>query len=323
MYYVKKIVVDEAQCYTSSRIIDVASGTHEMGLELLESRVKSFVKKQYGKSADNMDIIDIHNLEQINIPLVDCVLAYRLAEDKSRIRIYQKKTTVTQSKGIIWTTDVTSSTFRLTHFFELERSKPRCILKQDRTNCLAQKKIDTVENIDMVKAGPANVKIPKKYIVSPMTELFNELKERFANQKTSDGITSVVYKTKVTRQKHGSLESKKLLVTSCSDIQIEGTSVGNEDIYKPMIKSQCVPKPPPPMLMPRSSGRTQIKLDEIKLDNGESKECGKSMELDEIVDDNKASEIQITINIPQCDNDMPALESSDNTIEINDMDMVD
>lgn len=173
MYLIKKITISDKNFYLTSKIINHTNKTISAALILLENAALENVREENGRNAyEQTKIIDIHSLEQINEPLLDSILLYRLSGDPHRILVYQKKTSIIKSNNWTWgTSDIPISQFRLINYFELEEYNG---------------KFDTnIENniptppIEMVQFG--KIKIPKQMTIAPMCHLINELKgsERF------------------------------------------------------------------------------------------------------------------------------------------------
>lgn len=121
MFFIKKIDLDECKCYKSSSIANYTTEANE-AKALLDKTVIDFVRIEKGREAcEKTKIIDINNLDQVNEPLIDCILLYRLIDNPDRIYVYQKNTIVIKQKTWTWDTiDVLVSKFRQTNIFELE-----------------------------------------------------------------------------------------------------------------------------------------------------------------------------------------------------------
>lgn len=121
MYFIKKITLDDKQSYQSSQIVDHCTN-QVSGKSLLENAIKTFTKEEYGRdAAEQIKILDIKDLTQVNEPIVDGILAYRLQDDPNRVHIYQRRTNITQVKNWTWgMSDTTVISFRRTNIFELE-----------------------------------------------------------------------------------------------------------------------------------------------------------------------------------------------------------
>lgn len=121
MFFIKRINLDESKCYQSSSIVNYTTES-SFAKNLFETSVIAFVKEEKGREAsETIKIIDINGFEQVNEPLIDCILLYRLISNPNRIFVYQRKTTVKKEKAWTWgTVDVLVSEFRQTQIFELE-----------------------------------------------------------------------------------------------------------------------------------------------------------------------------------------------------------
>lgn len=183
MYFIKKIILDDKQGYQSSKIVDHTSKTISVALSLLENAVRMFVKDECGReAADQIKIIDIYKFDQVNEPMIDSMLLYRLTDDPHRIHVYQKKTTVVKVSGYIWgTSDTPTTFFRRTHIFELEEYSGSISPGTQNTINIPNSENTNVPSIlpqvEMVPIGPARIKIPKPMTLAPMCNLIDELKK--------------------------------------------------------------------------------------------------------------------------------------------------
>jgi len=168
MYFIKKITVNREK-YESSEIIEHTIKTISVALSLLEQSAKNYVKEECGKQiGTDVKIIDIHNFNQINEPIVDSMLVYRLGTDPHRLHIYQRKTKIVP--GTIYGQSLIPE-FHKIQIFELEEYRKLNLL--DSTTLVSS----SIPQVEMVAIGPAKVKIPKNMTVSPMSDLIDELKK--------------------------------------------------------------------------------------------------------------------------------------------------
>lgn len=191
MYLVKKINLDPEQKYRSSEIVDHINKSISSALSLLENAARSHVKEECGREAgEQVKIIEIHDFSQVNEPVVDGMLLYRLIDDKHSIYVYQKKTTITKTANWTWgTTDIATTQFYRTCIFELEEYTK--FVPSFNNQVLA-----SVLSEDMVAVGPAQIKIPKPMTMSPICDLIEELKKspkfkaRYDSLCLSDSVVS-------------------------------------------------------------------------------------------------------------------------------------
>lgn len=125
MYFIIKIELDEKQSYQSCEIVGHSSIEF---LTLLENSVKAFVKEEFGREAsEQIKIIEINSLSQVSEPLVDTILAYRIASNPNRIHLYQRKTVEVKVPGRLFGSYKTTETrFRKTHIFEVVEYSIMC-----------------------------------------------------------------------------------------------------------------------------------------------------------------------------------------------------
>lgn len=171
MYLVKKITLDDKQGYLSSKIVDhTLNKKINNALIMLENAVRIFVREEMGReAADKMKVLDLKNFDQVNEPIIDGILCYRIAEDAHRIHIYQRKTVVVKVAGWIrGSTETPASTFRRTHIYELEQ--------YDCQNLTSGEGGQIVPQIEMVAIGPANIRVPKALTEAPLKDLITQLK---------------------------------------------------------------------------------------------------------------------------------------------------
>jgi hypothetical protein len=172
MYIVKEILVD-GELYISSSIDACAGQRISTALITLESRAREYVKKEFGMSAyRDAKIIDIHDISQVNEPLNDGVLLYRLESDPHKIMVYRKKTSTVNLSGWVSSYESSKSIFGRIIIFELED----CSIIEG----------NNVTETEMVSVGKAGISIPIQYTVAPGRDLIDELKksERFKNLRS-------------------------------------------------------------------------------------------------------------------------------------------
>lgn len=169
MYVIKKINVD-GDVYMSSQIANYTNNKIAAALILLEMTAKDFVREEIGRdAAEQSKIIDILSVDQINEPLIDTILLYRLSDDPQRIHVYQRKTVVSKESGIIWgERDTVITKFKRTVVFEIEE----CVNFK-----LASSENKSSEPVDMVPVGPAKICVPKPMTIAPMCDVIDELKK--------------------------------------------------------------------------------------------------------------------------------------------------
>ncbi|AAV50853.1 hypothetical protein [Niemeyer virus] len=172
MYFVKKINLDSEKQYKSSEIVEHVNKSISSALSALENVARTFVKEECGREAgEQVKIIEIHDFNQVNEPTVDSMLLYRLIDDKHRIFVYQKKTTISKVSAWTWgTNDVVTSQFGRICIFELEEYNKLSVPS-------FQNQIFFTPNEEMVAVGPAKIRIPKPMTMAPMCDLIDELKK--------------------------------------------------------------------------------------------------------------------------------------------------
>lgn len=171
-YVIKLIVLKDNKEYLSSKIVDNTNKKISVALILLENAARNFVKEEFGVKAYELSkILDIHKIDQVNEPIVDSMLLYRINDDPHRINVYQKRTEVIDQNGWFSTTKVPQSYFKRTHIFELEEYNGFCVNDAD-TNVSP-----IVPQIKMIPVGPAKIKIPEPMTVSPICNMIEELKK--------------------------------------------------------------------------------------------------------------------------------------------------
>lgn len=217
MYFIKKIVLDDKQNYRSSEIMDHTSKTIGAALILLENTARTFVREECGReAAEKVKILDIHKMEQVSEPLVDCMLLYRLAEDPHRIHVYQRKTDISKAKT--WggsEYDVATVKFRRMYIIELEKYEKLDLTSLQNTNLAS-----IIPQVEMVSLGPAGIKVPKPMTVAPMCHLIDELKKsaKFKKQFTSVSNCPAplsapdIKGTRLVKQTKGSPEPKTTVI---------------------------------------------------------------------------------------------------------------
>ncbi|BCS83400.1 hypothetical protein QLL95_gp0723 [Cotonvirus japonicus] len=189
MYFVKKINLDINHQYKSSEIVDNINKSISNAFTLLENSAKSFVKEECGREAgEHVKIIEINDFNQVNEPVVDSMLLYRLVDDRHRIYVYQKKTMITKIQNWTWgTSDTVNSQFSNICIFELEEyNKINVVSFQN------QIVLTSIPNDELVAIGPANIKIPKPMTISPMCDLISELKKSPKFKARFEAVNDVI-----------------------------------------------------------------------------------------------------------------------------------
>lgn len=175
MFFVKKIDLDETKCYQSSSIVVYTKENHTNAKSLFESSVINFVKEEQGReAASQVKIIDINGLEQVNEPLVDSMLLYRVVTNPNRIYVYQRKTIIVKVKGWTWGEyDIPTTQFRQVNIFELEEFS------------------SNVVPVESIKKEPSVVKIDSKLTVEcpadvSTSDLISELRKNPIFQRAQE-----------------------------------------------------------------------------------------------------------------------------------------
>lgn len=164
MYFIKKIIVNDNE-YETSHIIEHTNKTISVALLLLETTARQYVINELGReSGENSNIIDIYNISQINEPLIDSILLYRLETNPHQIHVYRKKTNIIKTQNWTWgISENLVSTFKKVCIFELDEYNKLNIDEE-------------ITSIELVSIGNHGIKIPKQMTISPMTDVINELK---------------------------------------------------------------------------------------------------------------------------------------------------
>jgi hypothetical protein len=171
MYVIKKITVI-GENYQSSKIINHTNKKISFALSLLENCARDFAREEFGiKAFEQAKILDIHKIDQICEPIVDCMLLYRLNDDPHRIHVYQRRTEVVNQNGWFSTSKIPQSQFKKTHIFELEEYVG--LIVNDNTN---PNIFPFFPHARIVPIGPANIKVPESMTNPPFNKLLTELK---------------------------------------------------------------------------------------------------------------------------------------------------
>lgn len=164
MYYIIKNNIDKRGCLISGEIVDHISTSIVSAKKKLEQVVISFVTDECGKKmSENIKIIDVHSLDQVAEPLVDCMLLYRVDTDPNQIHVYHRVTK--QVSGFIYGQTIASD-FTRVRMFELV----------EYNGFTVENKTELAINIEMVHYGPAHVKIPKPMTQAPICDMISALK---------------------------------------------------------------------------------------------------------------------------------------------------
>lgn len=164
MYFVIKNNIDKNGHYNSGEIMEHTSSGITVALNLLEQNAIKFVKDECGKqNADK--IINIHSLDQVAEPLVDGMLLYRV-DNNHNIHVYQRISK--PISGYVYGKSVIAEFNRIV-IFEL--------IDYDKINSNTSASTPHINEIDMIKVGSVNVKIPKSMTLAPICDLLNDLKQ--------------------------------------------------------------------------------------------------------------------------------------------------
>ncbi|MEM3061954.1 MAG: hypothetical protein QW303_00210, partial [Nitrososphaerota archaeon] len=122
--------------------------------------------------SDESKIIDIHHFGQVNEPLIDTMLIYRLKTDPQTLHVYQRKSK--EVPGIL---------YGRTTVVEFRRVQVFALVKYDDPNF-------TPFDDGLVPVGPAKIRVPKAMTVSPMSDMINELKNNIRFKKRFELVES-------------------------------------------------------------------------------------------------------------------------------------
>lgn len=169
MYFIIKTVVDDKQ---HPILFEIITHTNKISaaITLLEQSARTFIKEERGKQeSESAKVIDIHNFSQVNEPMLDTMLIYRLSADAHSLHIYQRKSSVVPAGWIY--NQTTASEFRRVLIFS--------IVAYDTLNAVNIP--PPPPPMELVEIGPAKIKVPKAMTVVPMCKVIEELKksERF------------------------------------------------------------------------------------------------------------------------------------------------
>ena len=173
MYFIIKNNIDKNGCFISGEIVDYVSSETVPEITIakkkLENTVILLVADECGKKmSENIKIIDVHSLDQVAEPLIDCMLLYRINDNPNQIHVYHRITK--QVSGYVYG-QTTASEFTRINIFELIMYNGFVI---PESNTVISK--PTIVDIEMVQFGPSNVKIPKKMTQSPICDMISALK---------------------------------------------------------------------------------------------------------------------------------------------------
>jgi hypothetical protein len=132
-YTIKKILVNE-NIYLSSSIVEIIPKTISKALNNMFEHAKKYVSDECGNQISHkMEIIDVHTFYQIDEPLIDTMIIYRIGSDSNRLHVYQRKTKIVP--GFIYGYS-SYSEFKRVAIFEIEESVGN--LQQNETHLIAK-----------------------------------------------------------------------------------------------------------------------------------------------------------------------------------------
>jgi hypothetical protein len=168
MYFVKKIVLNNSNGYSSSNIITHTTQSISYAKEIFINCIKECIREEAGRiTAENLKVIDILSLDQVCKPTVDSYLLYRLHDHPDKIYVYRRKTEQIQQSGWVWGASLgTVDKFDCVFIFELEEYQIKLKLSEEDD-----------DSRNLVKLPGANIKIPLAMTVAPMVDLIAELKK--------------------------------------------------------------------------------------------------------------------------------------------------
>ena len=92
MYFIMETTIDDKEVYQSARIVSHTKSAAQAAVLLQKSAIE-YVKEECGnQAAAEAAIIEIKNFNQVNEPLTDKMLIYRLNTQPHTLHIYQRKT---------------------------------------------------------------------------------------------------------------------------------------------------------------------------------------------------------------------------------------
>jgi hypothetical protein len=104
---------------------------------------KKYVSDECGNQISHkMEIIDVHTVYQIDEPLIDTMIIYRIGSDSNRLHVYQRKTKI--APGFIYGYS-SYSEFKRVAIFEIEESMEQSFVQH--TIAKASYKSPAVNNI--------------------------------------------------------------------------------------------------------------------------------------------------------------------------------
>ncbi|MEM0353983.1 MAG: hypothetical protein QXW79_00240 [Thermoplasmata archaeon] len=171
MYFILKIGLNEKDQPISYNI--VSHSNEAESLIFLENAAKNYIKEECGKQTlDEFKIIDIHHFGQVNEPLIDTMLIYRLKSDPHTLHVYQRKSK--EVPGIL---------YGKTTVVEFRRVQIFTSVKYVDSNL-------TLIDDGLVSVGPAKIRIPRAMTVSPISDMINELKNNARFKKRFEQVES-------------------------------------------------------------------------------------------------------------------------------------
>ena len=316
MYFIKKITIDELSLYRSSEIVDHTNKTISTAILLLEKSVQTFVKEEYGRiTGEKIKIIDIHSISQVNEPLIDTILLYRLEGNPHRIMVYQKKTVIEKVKGWWGENDTPIYHFRLIHYFELEEYNKMNYITQTSHNGQIETQYEIKE--EMVHVGQTGLQIPKRITSAPICNVLDELKNspKFVVLRDSFNDSSTQYsKGNNIYTGHSGWYHRKLISHDLASTDVV--------INDPITKCNNIPPPPPPMLMPRLSrkmkGTVETEKDTIETEKDTIETEKDSVETESAVKSLSIVEIETDAHEDDVKNELESLTKNDSQYVISD-----
>jgi hypothetical protein len=143
MFFVIKNNIDKSGSHVSAEIVSHASSAEK----ILENTVTEFVAYEGGREmAENIKIIDIHELTQVAEPLIDTILLYRVTSIPNQIHVYRRGSR--EVPGYVFGPTIVSEFTRI-KIFELVKYTTEVKIQQSP---VIQETVDeTIHDIPFVK----------------------------------------------------------------------------------------------------------------------------------------------------------------------------
>ncbi len=221
MFFIIKIDFDEKGYFQSFSIQNKSLDDATEAYKTLVNTVKAYVSQECGEKAGaDAQVIEIRKIDQVNEPLIDGILLYKLSDVLIKSWYINEKHLFKQLlDGFFGQSNTLTTKFGKTCLFELVeyefdvnqlfKTLPKKKFPKVNTDSETKSSGHFNDLHEMVPYGKSNINVPKIMTVKPMSELIRELKDnKFFKSRFNPEINENL--TETSDNKNEVPEQKKL-----------------------------------------------------------------------------------------------------------------